>query len=115
MENKIKILFNKLNLREKALLTFVVWCIVFVWISGTLDSTSELRANWRLTGDALRSQEDTLERATKIKSEFNERWQELKPDQTFTSRQLAAKVDSIARMHGVVHSFGTPKSKVDGF
>ena len=114
MENKLKILFGKFNMREKALVVIIVWTVMLFWINGTIDSSGELSRIWKDTSDELGRQKSKLAEASRIKSEFDVRWAELDPNKTYSISQLDAKIDRIARELGLKFQTVTPKTKKDG-
>ena len=116
MEIKLKILFSKLNQREKILLAVIVWTILITMISSALESTGEISSKWSVASETIKLQEDTLNKATRIKQEFTQRWDNMKPEKTFSPTQLAGKVDTIVRLHDLTGktNASTPRSKQEG-
>ena len=112
--NKSKILFAKLNQREKILLTIVMWTVVIVWLSNTFSNMGVLKDEWSVIGEDLRVQQDKLNEAPIIKQEFDAYWEKMKPEQTFTQSELAQKIDNIARQHNLTYTARKAKSVEDG-
>lgn len=106
--------FQRLSNREKTLLVAVAWVALAFWGSLALGQTRQQLEQWRTTGATIGRQEQTLALSETIEAQLNRLHRELDPEKTFSAQELAAKVDTFAREHGLDYTIRTPRTEADG-
>jgi len=115
MQSKLKILFNKLNQREKMLMAIIMWTIVIVWMSNTLGSMNDLGSNLRDVGGRLSLQQVKLEMASSIKKQLSVYKDKMGSEKTFSGNELAVTVTNLASRQGLRYSHvRKPKTEENG-
>lgn len=97
----IRLLFNRLNTREKGLLVAFLWVMLLIWASSLFDNTTAFVRNWSETGRSLEAKEAIIELGPQVEAALEEQFAVLNPALTLDENDLAGKVDTIARRLGV--------------
>lgn len=107
-------LFFRLSSREKVLITAFVFTGIGIWAGAVLRGLGELDYSLDVARASLKDQQLWLDEAKSINSRLNAVLSRLKSDKTFTSAELAGKIDEIARrQEGVVFESFTPRTDSD--
>lgn len=94
---KLKTLYYKISLREKTLLGFFLWIMVFLWIFMFAERVSRLVNDIRVVNSSLVYQKIWLDSEESILERLVESRRILNPEKTYSKNQFIARVDGIAR------------------
>lgn len=105
-------LFKRLSLREKAMLSALLWILVLLWITTWTDRFGARMQAYSDAGEALTLYDTIMAEEPAVNAEIRAVSAELDPSRTFSDRQLALEVDTLARRLGIRDiRMGTPRTQ----
>ncbi len=97
----IRQLFNSLSLRERYLVSVILWVLLLVWILALLDAFQETWNTYTLNREFRASLESTLDQADEAERLLDRAREGLDGNKTFSGAQLVGRLDSLARQNEV--------------
>ncbi len=106
-------LFQKLSLREKVLLSALIWCgliiVSFFLVGAYVKVVRELKQS----GDMLVMQDQWYQLEPVLEADRERILEQLNPKNTFSGASLAGRIDSLARSSKVTPTINTPRTRSD--
>jgi len=93
--------YQRMTLREKALLAAFVWVILLILFAFALRDFRGMIALWSATGRDLKVQQRSLAMAPEVESQLQAELEFFNSDRTFDSAALAGRVDQLAQQTGI--------------
>ncbi|MGF1485066.1 MAG: hypothetical protein ACFBZ8_11960 [Opitutales bacterium] len=110
--NYLRILYNRLVLREKLMLTALVWVLVLVWLITWTGRFGTVQRTYTTATASMDAAMEMMQEAPRIDAEIRAVVAELDPSLTFDHRRLTLEVDSLARRLGLRRiNLSTPRSE----
>lgn len=97
----VRQIFNALSVRERFLLVCFIWVLLLVWVLNSMDRIGQSVRSFQMNSALLGSITETLEMAPMAEEVLSAARQGLDTSQTFSSAQLAGRLDSLARENSI--------------
>ena len=100
--------FQTISLRERILLSAIIWSLVLLWGSALMKDYASLRSAMATTGAALQDQKLWLDQKSELEGQLKVALQRLDPEKSFSSSRLTGKIDDLAREAELNFSLNSP-------
>ena len=105
--------FQRLTLREKVLLSALIWCGLIIAAFFLLGSYVKVVRELNQSGAVLAMQDQWYRLEPILEDERQRILQHLNPKNTFSGSSLAGRIDSLARSSRVTPTINTPRTRSD--
>lgn len=109
----IRHFFNRISLREKLLLSSLIWCGLFILTIMLISTYVKTIRDLRGTGEKLEMHDQWYALEPVLEAELQETLEQLNPQKTFSGPALAGRIDALARSSRVTPTINTPRTRSD--
>lgn len=107
----IKSLFYQRSLREKALITVLLWVCILMWFSFCMDRVRDFGLDYKGTEQTLEKHQLIFEKESDIDSRLEIARDRFDPQKTVSSNELIEKIDAIARESDLSADISSPRTQ----
>ena len=109
----LKCAFHQLSLREKVLITALLWVCIVMWFNFCIDRVRDFYIDYRNVEQTLEKHVFMIDKEADIESRLKIARDRFDPERTVSSNELIGKIDAIARQNIQLKIYGAKNNCFD--
>ncbi len=111
LQRRARLFFNRLSVREKALLVAFIWVVLAIWVTMLSRQFRSVNQEYKLVREQLRSQQIWLDNQARIEDGLREVVTRLSSRRTLTGPEMVSRIEGYAREAGVNFELSSPRTQ----